>query len=618
MSLRFLDVAIAAGASVVLAVVCALAQTLPSPFIKQGEVTQFSPGFGAVCNSNGTTGSGNDDTAALQAAINYAQTNGVRFHFAGMPSGFVCRTTAPLQITSGIEMVGDGANSSQNWSATPAQGLIGAGSWLYADHTGHAINMDGSDIGIPNSDAQAHISNFGIIRNQTPYIASGSWTPVANDFDIEISYVDARIDNLMLWNGTNGIQINQPSSNGSGRLTIDGLRGEPYQVGIEVDQTYDVARIANVHFWPYSDQGGSNPVNNYRLANGIGLKIKRSDGLDLSNYFSILENQCIGFYQNSVSFGTSVREQWNNVYCDANYNGIYIDSGISRAGQISVQASNVVLFGNSVPATGAMGTNGYNDNMTSGGYAQFDFSNIEVSNYQQSLFYAPSGVNDHLYISGLRTVTRNLSGGSYPGFNYYGTAHLTAAPYDTSVATTPMFPTGEGNFYVNGVQEPYASLVLNGSNSDLVLVNPTNSTNQKIFDMVDASNALNFRLCNDAYSSCNSWMAVTRTGYVTNVIQLGDSSWTTQLDLNSTGLFPDTAGGLTLGTAADPWGTTYTANVQTSGYAIASLPTCNSGSKGMQTFVTNGQTTPTYLGTVSTTGSVIAPVFCNGSNWVYH
>lgn len=58
--------------------------------------------------------------------------------------------------------------------------------------------------------------------------------------------------------------------------------------------------------------------------------------------------------------------------------------------------------------------------------------------------------------------------------------------------------------------------------------------------------------------------------------------------------------------------------ISNTGYAIGSLPTCNSGSKGAFAYVTNGVTSPSYLGTVSTTGSTVAPVFCNGSNWVYH
>jgi len=53
-------------------------------------------------------------------------------------------------------------------------------------------------------------------------------------------------------------------------------------------------------------------------------------------------------------------------------------------------------------------------------------------------------------------------------------------------------------------------------------------------------------------------------------------------------------------------------------YTIATLPTCALGTRGAEAYVTDGQTSPTYLGTVSATGAVTAPVFCNGSSWVYH
>jgi hypothetical protein len=59
------------------------------------------------------------------------------------------------------------------------------------------------------------------------------------------------------------------------------------------------------------------------------------------------------------------------------------------------------------------------------------------------------------------------------------------------------------------------------------------------------------------------------------------------------------------------------APVQPIGYVIASLPGCTSGNQGMMTFVTNG-TSPTFLGAVATTGTTVAPVFCDGSGtWKY-
>lgn len=58
----------------------------------------------------------------------------------------------------------------------------------------------------------------------------------------------------------------------------------------------------------------------------------------------------------------------------------------------------------------------------------------------------------------------------------------------------------------------------------------------------------------------------------------------------------------------------FAATVRTSGYTIATLP---AGVVGMRAYVTNGQATPTYLLAVTATGTVTAPVFYNGTAWVY-
>ena len=80
------------------------------------------------------------------------------------------------------------------------------------------------------------------------------------------------------------------------------------------------------------------------------------------------------------------------------------------------------------------------------------------------------------------------------------------------------------------------------------------------------------------------------------------------------GIVQITVGGGTPSTSQ----TNFEGTVGTNGYAIASLPSCGTNTKGVFTYVTNGVTSPTYLGTVSTTGSTVAPVFCNGTNWIYH
>jgi hypothetical protein len=64
--------------------------------------------------------------------------------------------------------------------------------------------------------------------------------------------------------------------------------------------------------------------------------------------------------------------------------------------------------------------------------------------------------------------------------------------------------------------------------------------------------------------------------------------------------------------------------VQLPNYQIGvNLPACNNTAPPTGTLytaatVTNGQSSPPYLGIVGTTGTTVAPVFCNGVNWVYH
>ena len=48
---------------------------------------------------------------------------------------------------------------------------------------------------------------------------------------------------------------------------------------------------------------------------------------------------------------------------------------------------------------------------------------------------------------------------------------------------------------------------------------------------------------------------------------------------------------------------------------VATLPTCNSAAKGAKNIVSDA-TSPTYLGALTGSGAVVAPVVCNGSAWV--
>lgn len=62
---------------------------------------------------------------------------------------------------------------------------------------------------------------------------------------------------------------------------------------------------------------------------------------------------------------------------------------------------------------------------------------------------------------------------------------------------------------------------------------------------------------------------------------------------------------------------TFGATVGTAGYTVGTLPSCASGTKGTRAYVTDQTTScPLAGGSLTGSGAVICPVFCNGSTWV--
>jgi hypothetical protein len=65
-------------------------------------------------------------------------------------------------------------------------------------------------------------------------------------------------------------------------------------------------------------------------------------------------------------------------------------------------------------------------------------------------------------------------------------------------------------------------------------------------------------------------------------------------------------------------GSTIIVGQQSIAYTVATLPTCNANTKGIDNFYVTDATTPTYNGALTGGGAVVVPVFCNGSAWTSH
>jgi hypothetical protein len=102
---------------------------------------------------------------------------------------------------------------------------------------------------------------------------------------------------------------------------------------------------------------------------------------------------------------------------------------------------------------------------------------------------------------------------------------------------------------------------------------------------------------------------------------LGTGTGANSLFVQGSGAFPSTAGGLSLGTAANPWGPAFAGTINQTTVAIASLPACGSSTVATQAWVNNGIASPTYREAVSATGPATEPVYCVNTGtsfgWAY-
>lgn len=65
-------------------------------------------------------------------------------------------------------------------------------------------------------------------------------------------------------------------------------------------------------------------------------------------------------------------------------------------------------------------------------------------------------------------------------------------------------------------------------------------------------------------------------------------------------------------------GSTIIVGQQSIAYTVATLPTCNANTRGIDNFFVTDATAPTYNGALTGGGAVIVPVFCSGTAWTSH
>ena len=320
-----------------------------------------------------------DDTAVIQAAITAAQLAGTNLY---IPSGKY-RTTAALTISGAISIYGDPPSMSQNVTA-----FTGKGTWFHFDHTGLGMTTGAGGF------KGLQFSDFGTWRNQPAPAAP--WVPTANNYDFNINAApDTTFSNILLANPTKGI-----SSVASQRTNFYNIRMQPFQVGIFIDQAYDICRLDQIHIWPFWLDDTN--LHTYNIGNLDAIYIQRCDNPFLSNIFTIFARAGIRIGQ-SVSGGLS-KIHLANADFDRGAFGIWVDASVTSG--MTGQMANVTHQGE----TGVAGSKAL--------FVQGNNSRIEVANFSTGLSnqngIRVEGTGNSLKFTNLVIKSYDQSGAGFP------------------------------------------------------------------------------------------------------------------------------------------------------------------------------------------------------------
>lgn len=123
---------------------------------------------------------------------------------------------------------------------------------------------------------------------------------------------NAAVSDIELLNSYNGI-----SAVGAARHYLARIQGQPTNMGIFIDQTYDIGRIEDVHFNPWFEN--SAPYYDWQYLHGIAFSIARSDWEYVFNTFAF--GYAIGYQFIESTTGS----------CNGNFVGIGADGILNNS-----------------------------------------------------------------------------------------------------------------------------------------------------------------------------------------------------------------------------------------------------------------------------------------------
>jgi hypothetical protein len=362
--------------------------------------------FGALGNWNGTTG--NDDTAAVQNAINWAQKAHATLRHPALAQGRAFQLTAPLLITAGFNWVGEYVEPFVGLLSTTGVNTRGAGSWFHINHTGVGFYFYGGASGRTGG----YMKGIGAYNNQPTPVVGGTFTPTANDWLFDVSRFDVMLEDVMMLNPTKGVRHRDGSF---GRLQTKNLRGQPLSVGMQFEDTYDVCRIEKSHFWPFWSNVDS--VETYTSINLSQYNLGRIDNAQFEGCFGIFSRRMFNIYQHPS--GRCSKLLVSNCDADSTQSLITVSADGFTGSMVNVNQQS----SDRAAVQAAIGVGGSGIEWSAGNDGDLSIANVELRGANKSNITMGNLVN-RLHIDNLRMGSWGQTVAGAAGIDIQGNSNV--------------------------------------------------------------------------------------------------------------------------------------------------------------------------------------------------
>jgi hypothetical protein len=306
---------------------------------QSGYINPRNPPFGAL--GNGT----NDDTAAIQSALNSAAANGGGIVF--LPAGnYLVNSSLVVPAQTSLVGVWRAPTAGSQYQGTTLLAVAGAGSTngsAFITLQGNNSTLEGVTVFYPNQ----------VTSNPpTPY----PWAVRGGGGD------NVTVQNVLLVNPYLGIDL---ATHPSGRHLVRGVYGQPLLIGIAVDQCYDIGRIMEIHFWPFWSQDVN--IEAFQSANAVTFDFMRTDWEVVQDVFSWGYYIGARFRASAITNASGSIGGMNGQMSNVNFDNVDIGLQLSATQPYAIHISNLNIANagggtNHIGIQGLAGSAGLNVN----------------------------------------------------------------------------------------------------------------------------------------------------------------------------------------------------------------------------------------------------------------